>query len=314
LFGPKPIVVVGSINTDLVSVTERIPVVGETVLGSSFQIHPGGKGANQAVAVARLGYPVRMIGCLGSDSFGREARAHLEKAGVDTKLVGTSEGPSGVAAICVSSKGENCIVVTPGANWSVTPADLDAHSHVIRDAGAVLAQLEIPLETVEYLARMCSQEQVPLILDPAPAADLPGSIFKNLGWLTPNQTEANYYVKETGSGAESDSNAIIQKLLQLGIKGLVLKLGAQGAMVADSTGDISAVPAFEVKVVDTTAAGDAFNGGFAVGLMKGLNPIESARFACAVAAISVTRAGAQPSMPTINEVEQFIAENSERVS
>lgn len=314
MFGPKPIVVVGSINTDLVSVTERIPVVGETVLGNSFQIHPGGKGANQAVAVAQLGYPVRMIGRLGSDSFGREARAHLENAGVDTKLVGTSEGPSGVATICVSSKGENCIVVTPGANWLVTPADLDAHSHVIRDAGAVLAQLEIPLETVEYLARMCSQEQVPLILDPAPAADLPGIIFKNLGWLTPNQTEAKYYAKENGGGAESDSNAIIQKLRQLGIKGLVLKLGAQGAMVADSTGDISAVPAFEVKAVDTTAAGDAFNGGFAVGLMKGLNPIESARFASAVAAISVTRAGAQPSMPTINEVEQFIAENSERVS
>jgi ribokinase len=314
LFGQKPIVVVGSINTDLVSVTERIPVVGETVLGTSFQIHPGGKGANQAVAVARLGWPVRMIGRLGSDSFGREARAHLENAGVDTALVSTSEGPSGVATICVSSKGENCIVVTPGANSLVTPADLDAHVQVIRNAGVVLAQLEIPIETVEYLAEICSREQVHLILDPAPAADLPESVFKNLAWLTPNQTEADHYARDCGRVAEGGSNAIIQRLLQLGIQGLALKLGAQGAIVSDSSGNISTVPAFEVIAVDTTAAGDAFNGGFAVGLMKGLNPAESARFASAVAAISVTQPGAQPSMPTITEVEQFIADHAERVS
>jgi ribokinase len=313
LFGQKPIVVVGSINTDLVSVTERIPLVGETVLGSSFQIHPGGKGANQAVAVARLGYPVRMIGRVGSDSFGREARAHLENAGVDTGLVGTSEGPSGVATICVSSKGENCIIVTPGANALVTPADLDAHAEVIRDAGAVLAQLEIPLETVEYLSKICSREQVPLILDPAPAADLPESVFKNLAWLTPNQTEANHYARHS-AGVEGDTNSMVQRILRLGVQGLVLKLGAAGAVVADNTGKVAPVSAFEVKAVDTTAAGDAFNGGFAVGLMKGQNPAESARFASAVAAISVTRRGAQPSMPTIKEVEQFIAEHAERVS
>jgi ribokinase len=313
LFGQKPIVVVGSINTDLVSVTERIPVAGETVLGSSFQIHPGGKGANQAVAIARLGCPVRLIGRLGSDSFGREARAHLENAGVDTGLVGTSEGPSGVATICVSSRGENCIVVAPGANSFVTPADLDAHVQVIRNAGVVLAQLEIPIETVEYLAKICSWEQVPLILDPAPAVELPGSVFKNLAWFTPNQTEANYFARGCGGAAGGDSSSTVERLLQLGVQGLVLKLGAQGAMVADNTGVISTISAFEVEAVDTTAAGDAFNGGFAVGLMKGLNPIESARFASAAAAISVTRPGAQPSMPTINEVEQFIAEHSERV-
>jgi ribokinase len=310
LFGHKPIVVVGSINTDLVSVTERIPLVGETVLGGSFQIHPGGKGANQAVAVARLGYPVRMIGRLGSDSFGREARAHLENAGVDTGLVGTSEGPSGVATICVSSKGENCIIVTPGANALVTPADVDAHAEVIRNAGAVLAQLEIPLETVEYLSKICSREQVPLILDPAPAADLPESVFRNLAWLTPNQTEANHYARRCSDAAQDDTTSMVQRILRLGIQGLVLKLGAAGAVVAENTGNVATVSAFEVKAVDTTAAGDAFNGGFAVGLMKGLNPAESARFASAVAAISVTRRGAQPSMPTIKEVEQFIAEHA----
>jgi len=314
LSGQKPIVVVGSINTDLVSVTERIPVIGETVLGSSFQIHPGGKGANQAVAVARLGYPVRMIGRLGSDSFGRDARAHLERAGVDTELVGTSEGPSGVATICVSAKGENCIVVAPGANWLLTPADLDAHTHIIRNARAVLAQLEIPLETVEYLAQICSREQVPLILDPAPAADLPQSVFKNLAWLTPNQAEANHYAWRCENGVDGDTDSIVNRLLKFGVRGLVLKLGEQGAVIAGSNRIISPVPAFKVTALDTTAAGDAFNGGFAVGLMKGLDPFESARFASAVAAISVTRSGAQPSMPSKNEVEQFIAQHAERVS
>lgn len=311
MFGPKPIVVVGSINTDLVSITDRIPIVGETVLGRSFQIHPGGKGANQAVAVARLGYPVRMIGRLGSDSFGRDARTHLENAGVDTELVGTSEGPSGVATICVSAQGENCIVVTPGANSLVTPADLDAHAEVICNAGAVLTQLEIPIETVDYLAALCSRQRVPLILDPAPAADLPKSVFKNLAWLTPNQTEANHYAWGCGGVAEGDAGSIVPRLVQLGIQGLVLKMGAQGAMVAGSVGAISTISAFAVEAVDTTAAGDAFNGGFAVGLMKGFSPIESARFASAVAAISVTRHGAQPSMPTLNEVEQFIAAHNQ---
>jgi ribokinase len=313
LSGPRPIVVVGSINTDLVSVTERIPLVGETVLGRSFQIHPGGKGANQAVAVARLGYPVRMIGRVGSDSFGHEARTHLKNAGVDTELIGTSDGPSGVAMICVSAKGENCIVVTPGANSLLTPADLEDHATVIRGAGAVLAQLEIPLETVEYLSQICSRRGVPLILDPAPAADLPDGIFKNLAWLTPNQSEAMHYAKALATGIQKDPRSIVQELLSLGVRGLILKLGSQGAIVASNDGSVAALPAFDVKAVDTTAAGDAFNGGFAVGLMKGMNPADSARFASAVAGISVTRPGAQPSMPTLNEVEHFIAEHSQRV-
>jgi len=175
----------------------------------------------------------------------------------------------------------------------------------------VLAQLEIPLETVEHLAQMCAREHVPLILDPAPAAHLPSNVFKSLAWLTPNQTEAKHYAKAGESKLEPDSNAIVEELFQRGICGLVLKLGAQGAMVATSADSITRVPAFEVKAVDTTAAGDAFNGGFAVGLMKGLSPAASARFASAVAAVSVTRHGAQPSMPTINEVEQFIAAHNQ---
>jgi ribokinase len=307
------VVVVGSINTDLVSVTERIPHVGETVLGSDFRIHPGGKGANQAVAVARLGYPVRMIGRVGTDSFGHEARLHLEKAGVDIECVGTSEGSSGIAVISVSAKGENSIIVTPGANWDVSPADLEHHRNVIRDAGIVLAQLEIPMKTVECLAQMCARENVPLVLDPAPACKLPETMFKQIAWLTPNQTEAMFFLNGAEAGAAFDAQALARELLQMGVHGVVLKMGENGALVANSESSVTALRAFQVKAIDTTAAGDAFNGGFAVGLMKGMSPSESAGFATAVAGVSVTRPGAQPSMPTLKEVEQFIAEHAARV-
>ncbi len=198
----KPIVVVGSINTDLVAVTRHIPAVGETVIGSDFQIHPGGKGANQAVAVARLGYPVRIIGRLGRDTFGAELRTYLEKAGVDIAGVSTTDGVSGVAVIVVSERGENSIVVTPGANSKVTPEDIDTNIAILRSAGMVLAQLEIPLETIEYLARVCARENLPLVLDPAPAMDLPATLFQHIAWFTPNQTEAAFYLR--GQYAESD--------------------------------------------------------------------------------------------------------------
>jgi ribokinase len=313
LAGLKPVVVVGSINTDLVSVTERIPHVGETVLGSDFRIHPGGKGANQAVAVARLGYPVRMIGRVGTDSFGREARLHLENAGVDTECVGTSEGSSGIAVICVSAKGENSIIVTPGANWNVSPEDLEDDLSVIRDAGIVLAQLEIPIETIQYLAQICAREDIPFVLDPAPACELPAGIFKDIAWFTPNQTEATFFTHGAGNGEAFDARTVAGELLQKGNRGVVLKMGEKGAIVACSDGSVTALPAFHVTAIDTTAAGDAFNGGFAVGLMKGMQPIESARFAAAVAAVSVTRSGAQLSMPMLSEVKQFIAEHAERV-
>ena len=308
--GPKPIVVVGSINTDLVSMTERIPVAGETVLGREFHVFPGGKGANQAVAVARLGYPVRMIGRVGTDSFGNEARTHLKNSGVDTELIGTSEGPSGIAVISVSAKGENSIIVTPGANATLTPSNLEMHLAAIREAGVVLAQLESPLETIEYLAEICAREDVPLILDPAPAGPLPEPLFKHVTWFTPNQTEANFYRSAASSGATSDPETAVRELLQTGVRGVVLKLGAEGALVAAKGRDFQSVPAVKVKAIDTTAAGDAFNGGFAVGLLRGMDPVESARFAAVVAGISVTRRGAQPSMPTLAEVEQFAAERS----
>jgi ribokinase len=309
--GQKPIVVVGSINTDLVASAKVIPAIGETVMGTDFQIHPGGKGANQAVAVARLGYPVSMIGRLGNDAFGEQLRKHLEGAGVDTAGIAISDGTSGVAVIVVSEKGENSIIVTPGANALVTPADLDANLDRLRHAGVVLAQLEIPVETVEYLGILCARENVPLILDPAPAMDLPSGVFRNVKWFTPNQTEAAFFLKSAvGEANESNSSAVAASLLAKGVQGVVLKLGENGVYCATGDSPGFSVPAFQVKAVDTTAAGDAFNGGFATGLMLGKTLIESARFASAVAAISVTRTGAQPSMPRMDEVNRFIQMHS----
>ena len=293
----KPIVVVGSINMDLVANTPRIPLAGETILGQDFQTHHGGKGANQAVAVGRLGYPVSMIGRVGDDAFGVELRAGLESADVDTAGVATSPGASGVAVIVVAESGENSIVVIPGANAHVTPADLDANIDSIRSAGMVLAQLEIPLETVAHLASICARENVALMLDPAPAAKLPAELFKNVTWFTPNETEAAFFV-----GEEKDAAAMARNLIGKGVQGVVLKLGSRGAYIASPNGASASIQPFPVRAVDTTAAGDCFNGAFAVGLLMGKGQVESARFAAAAAAISVTRAGAQSSMPSLDEV------------
>ncbi len=307
----KPIIVVGSINTDLVAVTQRMPAVGETVIASDFQIHPGGKGANQAVAVARLGYPVRLIGRLGKDAFGSELRTHLQAAGVDIAGVSTSDGVSGVAVVVVSERGDNSILVAPGANSKVTPEDLDANRSILRGAGMVLAQLEIPLETVEYLARICAQENVPLILDPAPARDLPPGIFKDIAWFTPNQTEAAFYLSNKHAASTPPTPAeTAQTFLSYGCRGVVLKMGAHGTYLSTQDGIGGLVPAFSVHAVDTTAAGDAFNAGFATALMLGRSPLDSAAFAAAVAAISVTRTGAQPSLPSMAEVKEFMENKS----
>ena len=301
---PKPIVVVGSINQDLVVSAQKIPVGGETIIGSDFQTHPGGKGANQAVAIARLGYPVQMIGRLGTDAMGTQMRAHLGDAGVDTRGVATSDGASGVALIVVSSAGENSIVVAPGANAKLAPQDLEANLDLIKQAGVVLAQLEIPLDTVERLAEICEQERVPLILDPAPARDLPQTVLRRTAWFTPNESEAAFFVR--GSADMNESGAITHELFKAGCLGVVLKMGSRGVYLATADGAGEAIPAYAVKAVDSTAAGDAFNGAFAVGLMLGKSPHDSAVFAAAVAAISVTRAGAQPSMPTMAEVDEFL--------
>ena len=299
----KPIVVVGSINIDLVARTERIPAPGETVTGEDFQIHPGGKGANQAVAVARLDHPVELIGRVGDDGFGTQLREHLQGAGVGLSGVMTSEGPSGVAIIVVSQAGENCIVVTPGANALLSPQDLDEKIELIRSAAMVLTQLEIPLDTVQHLATVCLREGIPLMLDPAPARALPQELLQQVAWFTPNETEALFFA---AGESFSDPKLPAEKLLKLGPQNVVLKLGSRGAYVA-TAGDVrTAISPFPVEPVDTTAAGDCFNGAFASALCMGSDPVTSARFAAAAAALCVTRPGAQPAMPTASEVEAVL--------
>jgi len=304
----KPIVVVGSINIDLVAKAERIPVTGKTVPGNEFQTHPGGKGANQAVAVARLGYPVSMIGRIGDDAFGTELRKHLQDAGIDVSAVRTTEGSSGVAVIIVSPSGDNIIVPTPGANAALSPTDIDTYLDMIRNAGLVLTQLEIPLETVEHLANICAREGVPLMLDPAPARELPSTVIEQSRWFTPNETEAAFYASSDLSDSPMNT---AHTLLLRGPQAIVLKLGARGVYLADRNGLDLHINAYPVRAVDTTAAGDAFNGAFATALMLGETPAASARFGAAAAAISVTRPGAQPSMPTLVEVQQKV--NGENV-
>lgn len=302
---PKPIVVVGSINMDLVAVCERMPLPGETVGGSTFDLFPGGKGANQAVAVARLGYPVRMIGHLGDDSFGLRLRTSLEQEGVDLAGVGSGMGSSGVAMIIVSKQGENSIVAVQGANAQLTPQYLETHMDILRSAGLVLTQLEIPDDSVELLGSICSRVGVPLILDPAPARELPRSLLRRVEWFTPNEREADFFLG--GSNDDRDGthvSTIARTLLSRGVSGVVLKMGARGAHLATASGLNESIPPYAMQAVDTTAAGDVFNGAFATGLMLDKGPVESARFAAAAAAISVTRAGAQPSMPVLIEVEQ----------
>ncbi len=300
----KPIVVVGSINMDFVVSAARIPAVGETLTGTGFQTHFGGKGANQAVAVARLGYPVAMIGMVGSDAIGEQLKAGLADAGVVVDAVGVAEGSSGVASITVLAAGENAIVVVPGANARVSAEYLDRHEELIRSAGVVLAQLEIPVATVASLAEICARHGVPLMLDPAPACELPAGVMAKVAWFTPNQTEASFYARRADSVSAEES---VARLRSLGCRGVVLKMGEQGAYVATGDGPGGLVPAFSVRAVDTTAAGDAFNAGFAVARMRGASAVESARFGAAVAAVSVTRAGAQSAMPGRDEVERLLA-------
>ena len=303
----KPIVVVGSINIDLVASAEHIPSVGETIQGTGFQFQPGGKGANQAVAVAKLGYPVRMIGKVGDDSFGAQLRSQLEGSGVDTEGVGVSSGSSGIALIVVSHSGENSIVVISGANAAVTPEFLEQKRDIICSAGLVLTQLEIPLETVEYLASMCEHEGIPLILDPAPARALSRSLLESIAWFTPNETEAAFYAGDSNGAVNSTSpECVAKRLFEKGVRSMVLKLGDRGALLARDANHLRMLKPEPVRAIDTTAAGDAFNGAFATGLLLGKDPFESARFASASAAVSVTRFGAQASMASMEEVQRLL--------
>lgn len=298
------ILVIGSSNTDMVIRTEHLPLPGETVIGGTFFMNPGGKGANQAVAVARLGGQVAFVCKTGSDIFGHQAQQLFSEEGIDSSYVfSDTKNPSGVALITVDTHAENCIVVAPGANAHLTVADLKHSARAVEKADIVLLQLEIPMETVEEAAVMARRLGKKVVLNPAPASKLSPRLLESLYVVTPNETEA-----EMISGIHivdgASAEAAARKIASMGVPNVIVTLGTRGALVFDGT-DCEIVPACKVQAVDTTAAGDVFNGALVVALAEGRSLTEAARFACKASAISVTRVGAQSSVPYRTEVDIF---------
>ena len=303
------IVVIGSLNADLVQNVDRLPKPGETIVGGNLETFSGGKGANQAYAAGRMGSRVSMIGQLGSDGLASLLLESLESAEVNTESVGVSDLPTGAAVILVLPDGENLIVIAPGANAAVTPELAAERLSVLKAGSYVLSQLEIPIESVETSLAVAKARRATTILDPAPARPLPPELLRNVDFLTPNETETLTLLGESGFTMDDDSDFELaaRKILALGPKAVVLKLGARGCMIATEQGS-DRVPGFKVAAVDTTAAGDVFNGAFATALAEGQRVPLAARFANAAAALSVTRPGAQNSVPTRREVDQFLSE------
>ena len=301
----KPIIVIGSSNTDMVIRCSRLPRPGETVLGGSFMMNHGGKGANQAVAAAKLGGDTVFIGKVGDDVFGHQTVEMLTSLGIDTRFLGVSATePSGVALINVDEHtAENSISVASGANGAIRPADIDAAEEVIASASLILMQLEIPIDTVTYAAKMAKRHGVTVVLNPAPAPSepLPEELLENVDIIIPNKTEAEVI---TGIAIDTPQDELraIRSLHSKGISTVIFTLGSKGALLCQN-GDCEEVPSFKVKAVDTTAAGDTFCGALCVGLFEGKEVRPAMIFANQAAAISVTRKGAQQSVPTRAEVD-----------
>jgi len=303
------VVVVGSLNMDLVVKCPRHPKLGETVLGGVFQTIPGGKGANQAVAAARLGARVEMVGRVGADGFGKDLLDNLSSSGVGISgVLRDSEAATGVALIVVDARGENTIVVASGANMRMLVEDVDAAAAAFRGAAAVLLQLESPVPVVAQAAHLARQCGAKVILNPAPGQPLGADLLALVDYLVPNESETAILTGIEVVDPASRERAA-DKLLEQGVRTVILTLGEHGALLVNADG-ARHFPALEVKAVDTTAAGDAFVGAFGAALAEG-QPVELAmRFASAAAAISVTRMGAQPSLPNRAEVEAFLAQQS----
>jgi ribokinase len=288
---------------DLAFRTDRVPAWGETLMGKSFKLGPGGKGSNQAVAAARAGGRVSFISKLGPDPFGDMARNLYETEGIDTQFLFRTESATGAATIIVDAqKGENAIIVVPGACFEVTAAEVDQARVLIAGSSVFVAQLELSLPVVEHGLALAFALGVPTILNPAPAMPLPKSIYPHIDYITPNETEA---AALTGVpvATVADAEKAADVFLARGVRNAIITLGAQGAFVKNARVKAH-VPAVNAgKVVETTGAGDAFNGGFAVALSEGMDLVEAARFGCATAAISITRPGTAPSMPTRSEID-----------
>lgn len=305
------IVVVGSLNMDLVVRLPQIPRPGETLLGGVFKTFPGGKGANQAVAAARLGAEVALIGCVGDDSFGQSLRATLANENIDTTHVLVRPGEAtGVALIQVDAKGQNSIAVASGANFSLTSGDVEKAMQAIGDFDVLVMPLETPLETIYTAAQIAAQKGIKVLLNPAPAQVLETDLLELVDVLLPNEHEVAL-MTDIPLQSAADTRRAAEKLLLMGAKNLLVTLGSQGARLFDGkTYQETFLPAYRVQAVDTTAAGDCFVGALAVGLSEGKTLLAAAEFANAAAALSVTRAGAQPSLPDRNQVRQFISERN----
>ena len=302
------IIVVGSSNTDMIIRLDHIPRPGETILGGEFFSSAGGKGANQAVSAARAGGKVIFIARVGLDMFGDKAVAGFKKEGINTdNILRDTSSPSGVALIFVARDGENSIAVAGGANGNLSPEDVINAGELFSDARMLVMQLETPLDTVQKAADLAVTSGVLVILNPAPARSLPDELLRNISIITPNETEA-----ELLTGIKVDDNDSASKaadiLLARGVETVIITLGSRGAFIAGE-GIRKLVPGFRVKAVDTTAAGDTFNGTLAVALVEGITLEDAVRFANAAAAISVTRLGAQSSLPTRMEIEEFLRNN-----
>lgn len=303
----KNIVVIGSTNTDMVVKASHLPAVGETVLGGEFLMNAGGKGANQAVAAARYGNRVVFVAKTGNDLFGERVRSSLREDDIVTDYVSIDPlHPSGVALITIDARAENCIVVASGANMYLSTADVDAAREEISAADVVLMQLESPIETVTYAARMAAEAGVKVVLNPAPAPDepLPEELMRSLYLITPNRSEASRLsgieVKDMESAREA-----AKAILDRGPQSVIITLGGDGSLVYDGQ-EFTFIEATKVEAVDTTAAGDTFNGVLATMVAEGRNLIDAAREASLAAAISVTRMGAQPAAPTRAEVAAMV--------
>ncbi|PQZ87640.1 MULTISPECIES: ribokinase [Pseudomonas] len=301
---PAKVVVVGSLNMDLVTRASRLPRAGETLVGQTFSTVSGGKGANQAVAAARLGADVAMVGCVGTDAYGTQLREALRVEGIDCQAVGTVEGSSGVALIVVDDSSQNAIVIVAGSNAELTPTSMQAVDAVLQGADVIICQLEVPMDTVGYTLKRGRELGKTVILNPAPAsAPLPAEWYASIDYLIPNESEASALSGVTVDCLDSARLAATQ-LIKAGAGKVIITLGSQGALFADGSG-FEHLLAPKVKAVDTTAAGDTFVGGFAAALASGKSEAEAIRFGQAAAALSVTRAGAQPSIPTLNDVQGF---------
>lgn len=300
----KPVVVIGSLNMDLVAVADRLPAMGETVFGREFATFPGGKGANQAAAAGKLGANVTMAGCVGKDAFSEDLLNSLEKAGVVTAFIRKTEIATGTALITVGSSGANTIVVVPGANACCNETDVDAVLNSFDQAGILVLQHEIPAATVEYAINAAKDAGWTVILNPAPAREVPEHILAKVDIVIPNETEAALL---TESQVNSVDDAIMagEKILDLGVKVVVITLGSKGAMCLTAR-DTFLVPPIVVETVDTTAAGDAYTGALAAALAEGKELKDSLTFAAVSAGLSVTRRGAQPALPWRQEVDEYI--------